>query len=145
MIPDPVDCQQCGVHNQPLLPESECPEEGHPLKVAEEKWWVANRKKTASAITDEKNKEDECVDNSLSLVVRFEKRSHKKHRCTGCSDKARQQSTQCQEDGVCRRRRLHVTFYPNTTSDRVECKQESNKRHIFGQKCICKNGSRDCP
>ena len=34
MIPYPVDGQQRDVHHEPLLPESECPEEGHPLKVA---------------------------------------------------------------------------------------------------------------
>jgi len=135
-IPDEVDREKDGIHEDPFLPQAHRPQEADSTQVTEEERRVTGRKEASAAVADGKNEEDDRVDLVFAFAVRFQKRTDQEHRGARRSDEAGQESTDRNEDSVRQRFGLQVAFNADAAGDREEREQKNDERNELIQNCV---------
>ena len=144
-VPDPVDGQQRGVGEQPLVPQRQGPEKVDTLQVSEEQRRVADRQQQPAAVADHEDEEHQRVGDVPPLAVGLEQRPHEEHCRAGRADEAREQGAHCQEGCVGGGRGLQVALDPHATGDHVEGEQQRDEGDVFREQRIGKHRAHGGP
>ena len=144
-VPEPVDCQQQAVGDEPRLPERQGPEEVDPLEITEKQWRIADRQQAAAAVADQKDEEHDRVGHDPPLSVGLQKRPHQQHGGTGRADETGGEGTDTEKRGVDGGRGLEVALDPHTAGDAIEREEEHDERHVFRQHRVGEDGAGHAP
>jgi hypothetical protein len=106
------------------------PEEGHSLKVSQEKWWIADGGKPAADIADEKNKEDD-VKGGETVFIDSDPWPNKDHGRSGGAQEVCSTRRNEEEDAVGKGCGFALRLDENSSGNDEERSYEDNKTDIF--------------
>ena len=116
---------------QPLLPQRECPCEGHAVQVAEEERRVAERSQYAATVRHNEDCEQDRVHAVLTFLVGLQERANQQHGRARRADERGQQAADRQEDRVVTRGRLDVTGQVNAAGDHEQREEQRDELHVL--------------
>ncbi len=118
------------------------PEEIDPAQEANEQWRIAERRQRAADIGDQENEEDDDMGIAGAFGIGADQRPDQDHRRAGGADDAGDYRAEGENGEIGARRTAQGAGDKNAAGDDIECEQQDDEAHIFGERGVHESGER---